>query len=144
MISISLSLLFALGGGAGLLTAPCVRPSRAGTQVQGEVRICPGRYRIADPNERGVIIAASSGTRIDLTGVVLESGDSVAARFVGVGVASSNVDRISILGGTIRGYRFGLKLEGGRGHRITGVDVSGSRAQALRSVADVADSAASS
>jgi len=141
MISISLSLLFALGGGAGLLTAPCVRPSRAGTQVQGEVRICPGRYRIADPNERGVIIAASSGTRIDLTGVVLESGDSVAARFVGVGVASSNVDRISILGGTIRGYRFGLKLEGGRGHRITGVDVSGSRAQALRSVADVADSA---
>nr|MBA3556257.1 hypothetical protein [Gemmatimonadales bacterium] len=52
--------------------APCVRPTRAGTQVQGEVRICPGRYRIADPSERGVIIAASSGTRIDLTGVVLE------------------------------------------------------------------------
>ena len=59
--------------------APCLRPSRPGTQVQGEVRICPGRYRIADPSERGVIVAAASGTRIDLTGVVLESGDSVPA-----------------------------------------------------------------
>ena len=57
------------------------------TQVQGEVRVCPGRYRIADPSERGVIVAASSGTRIDLTGVVLESGDSVPARFTGIGVA---------------------------------------------------------
>jgi parallel beta-helix repeat protein len=139
MISLSLGLLLLVGGAAGDHAAPCVRPSRAGTQVQGEVRICPGRYRIRDPKERGVIIAASSGTRIDLTGVVLESGDSVPARFVGVGVASSNVDGVSILGGTVRGYRFGLKLEGGRGHRITGVDVSGSRAQALRSVGDVVD-----
>ena len=49
--------------------APCVRPTRAGTQVQGDVRVCPGRYRIADPAERGVIIAVSSGTRVDLTGV---------------------------------------------------------------------------
>ena len=34
-------------------TAPCVRPTRAGTQVQGEVRVCPGRYRIADPASAG-------------------------------------------------------------------------------------------
>jgi parallel beta-helix repeat protein len=121
--------------------APCVRPSRAGTQVQGEVRICPGRYRIADPSERGIIIAASSGTRIDLSGVVLESGDSVPARFAGVGVASRNVDGVSILGGTVRGYRFGVRLEGGRGHRVSGVDVSGSRAQPLRSTAERADTA---
>ena len=74
----------------------------------------------------------SSGTRIDLTGVVLESGDSVAARYVGVGIASRGVDGVSVLGGTVRGYRFGVRLEGGRGHRVTGVDASGSRAQALR------------
>ena len=92
----------------------------------------PGPLPHRGPNERGVIIAASSGTRIDLTGVVLESGDSVAARFVGVGIASSKVDSVSVLGGTVRGYRFGVRLEGGRGHRITGVDASGSRAQALR------------
>ncbi|HEX6105300.1 MAG TPA: NosD domain-containing protein [Gemmatimonadales bacterium] len=109
--------------------APCVRPSRAGTQVQGEVRICPGRYRIADPSERGVIIAASSGTRIDLTGVVLESGDSLPDRFLGVGIASRGVDRVAILGGSVRGYRFGIRLEGGRGHAVTGGDLSGNRAR---------------
>ena len=97
------------------------------------MRICPGRYRIADPGERGVIVAAASGTRIDLTGVLLESGDSVAAGFTGVGIASKNVDGVSVLGGTIRGYRIGIRLEGGRGHRVTGSDLSGSRTDAMRS-----------
>jgi parallel beta-helix repeat protein len=124
---------------AGAITAPCLRPSRPGTQVQGEVRICPGRYRIADPSERGVIIAASSGTRIDLSGVVLESGDSLPGRFVGIGVASRNVDGVSILGGTVRGYRFGVRLEGGRGHRITGSDLSGSRTDPVRAISEGAD-----
>jgi parallel beta-helix repeat protein len=128
------SLLLALtAAGPPAEAAPCIRPSRAGTQVQGEVRICPGRYRIADPGERGVIVAASSGTRIDLTGVVLESGDSVPTRFTGIGIASKDVDGVSILGGIIRGYRIGLRLEGGEGHRVRGTNVSGSRAAALRS-----------
>ncbi len=121
--------------------APCVRPTRAATQVQGEVRICPGRYRIADPSERGVIIAASSGTSIDLTGVTLESGDSVPERYAGVGIASRGVDGITVLGGIVRGYRFGVRLEGGHGHRISGGDFSGSRAQPLRSSAQRPDSA---
>jgi parallel beta-helix repeat protein len=114
-------------------TAPCIRPTRPGTQVQGEVRVCPGRYRIADKSEQGVIIAAASGTRIDLTGVVLESGDSVPARFTGVGIVSRGVDAVTITGGAIRGYRYGVRLEGGRSHRIIGADVSGSRDQGVRS-----------
>lgn len=121
--------------------APCLRPSRAGTQVQGDVRVCPGRYRIADPNERGVIIAAASGTHIDLSGVTLESGDSVPARYTGIGIASRGVDGVTVLGGIVHGYRFGLRIEGGRGHRVSGVDVSASRSQRLRSTAERADSA---
>jgi parallel beta-helix repeat protein len=136
-----LSLALMLSLAAAEAAAPCLRPSRAGTQVQGEVRICPGRYRIADPGERGVIVAAATGTRIDLTGVVLESGDSVPSRFVGVGVTSKDVDGVSILGGTIRGYRVGLRLEGGRGHRITGADLSGSRSDPLQSTAAQPDTA---
>jgi parallel beta-helix repeat protein len=128
----------ALGGS---YAAPCVRPSRAGTQVQGEVRICPGRYRIADPGERGIIIAAASGTRIDLTGVVLESGDSVPRRFVGVGIASRGVDGVTISGGAIHGYRYGVQLEGGRAHRVTGADLSGSRTQSPRSTPAQPDAA---
>lgn len=113
--------------------APCIRPTRPGTQVQGEVRVCPGRYRIADRNEQGVIIAAASGTRIDLTGVVLESGDSVPSRFVGVGIVSRGVDGVTITGGAIHGYRYGVRLEGGRLHRVAGADLSGSRNQGVRS-----------
>jgi parallel beta-helix repeat protein len=121
--------------------APCVRPTRAGTQVQGEVRVCPGRYRIADQTERGVIIIAASGTRLDLSGVVLESGDSVPARFVGVGIASRGVDGVTISGGSIRGYRYGVRLDGGRAHRVTGSDLSGSRNQGVRSTPAKPDSA---
>jgi parallel beta-helix repeat protein len=126
---------------ASIIIAPCIRPIRAGTQVQGEVRVCPGRYRIADRNELGVIIAAASGTRIDLTGVVLESGDSVPSRFVGVGVASRGVDAVTITGGAIRGYRYGIRIDGGRAHRVTGSDLSGSRSQAVRSTPAQPDAA---
>jgi parallel beta-helix repeat protein len=137
MTSLLLLLLpFTLGADA---TAPCLRPNRAGIQVQGEVRICPGRYRIADPSERGVIIAAATGTRIDLSGVVLESGDSVPSRFAGVGVAGREVDAVSIVGGIVRGYRWGIKLEGGRNHRVSGTDVSGSRSRALGSTLETTD-----
>ena len=75
------------------------RSTRAGTQVQGDVRVCPGRYRIADPSERGVLVAAPSGTRIDLSGVTIESGDSVPARYVGIGSPSRGVDGVTVLGG---------------------------------------------
>lgn len=123
-----------------LAAAPCVRLTRAGTQVQGDVRVCPGHYRIADPTERGVLVAASSGTRIDLSGVTIESGDSVPARYVGIGVASRGVDGVTVLGGVIRGYRYGVRLEGGRNHRLSGIDVSASRRQLLRSTAEHFDS----
>ena len=135
MLTLSLVVAVLAGGPPADARAPCIRPTRAGTQVQGEVRVCPGRYRIADPSERGVIVAASSGTRIDLTGVVLESGDSVPAQFTGIGIVSKDVERVSILGGTIRGYRVGVRLEGGAGHQVRGSDVSGSRAATLRSAA---------
>ncbi len=121
-------------------SAPCIRPTRPGTQVQGEVRVCPGRYRITDRNEQGVIIAAASGTRIDLTGVVLESGDSLPNQFMGVGITSRGVDAVTITGGTVRGYRYGIRLEGGRSHRVSGADLSGSRNQGVRSTPAKPDS----
>src|SRR6266850_2952067 len=107
---LALATVFSLS--AATAVAPCIRPVRPGTQVQGEVRVCPGRYRVADPTEVGVIIAAASGTHIDLTGVVLESGDSIPSRFVGVGVVSRGVDAVTITGGAIRGYRYGVRIEG--------------------------------
>ncbi|MEO8199007.1 MAG: NosD domain-containing protein [Gemmatimonadota bacterium] len=115
---------------------PCQRLERAGTQIQGEVKICPGRYRLPDPTEKGVIIIAASRSRLDLTGVTIESGDSTSSRFVGIGIVSRGVDRVEIVGGTVRGYRYGIRLEGGRGHLVSGTDVSGSRNQHLLSTPD--------
>lgn len=137
---LALLLVFPLlrSGGGG---EPCLRISKAGTQVQGDVKICPGRYRFPDGGEHGVIIIASSLTRLDLTGVTLESGDSVPSRYVGIGVFVRGVDRVEIVGGTIRGYRYGIRIEGGRGHRLSGMDLSGSRAQALRSTPEKFDEA---
>ena len=113
--------------------APCVRLDKAGIQVRGEVKICPGRYRVPDRAEVGVIVVAASGTRIDLTGVTLDSGDSTASAFTGAGILSRGMDSVTVRGGRVRGFRYGIRLEGGRGHRVSGVDLSASRAQQLRS-----------
>ncbi len=124
-----------------LALAPCLRPKAAGTNVQGAVKVCPGRYRIPDPQEKGVLVIAASGTTLDLTGVTLESGDSLPATFVGLGVVSRGVDAATIISGVIRGYRFGIRLEGGHSHVIRESNLSGSRAQALRSTPDRFDEA---
>jgi parallel beta-helix repeat protein len=119
--------------------APCIRLDRAGTEVRNDTRVCPGRYRIMDGKGKGVLIVAVSGVRLDLSGVVLESGDSVPERFTGVGVMSRGVDSLVVTGGTIRGYRFGIVIEGGRGHEVRGANLSGSRQQALASTDSLFD-----
>jgi parallel beta-helix repeat protein len=136
MTPLIVSLAAALLGAA---EAPCVRLERAGTEVRNDMRVCPGRYRIADSKQRGVLVVAVSGVRLDLSGVVLESGDSVPERFSGAGVVSRGVDSLVITGGTIRGYRFGIAIEGGRGHEVRGANLSFSRHQALGSTDSLYD-----
>ncbi len=126
-------------GVASVAADRCIRLGKAGTKVTGDVKVCPGRYRITDHAEQGVIVVTGSNTRIDLTGVTIESGDSIPGDFLGYGILSRKGDSITIRGGRIRGYRHGVRLEGGRGHRISGIDLSGSRIQALRSTPETFD-----
>ena len=86
-----------------------------------------------DRAEVGVMVVVASGTRIDLTGVTLESGDTVPSQFAGIGILSRGFDSVTVRGGRVRGFRYGIRLEGGRGHRVSGVDLSGSRTQRLAS-----------
>ena len=119
-----------------LLTAPsppCVTIPRAGTELSGDVRVCPGTYRISDPHEQGVVIVTTSDTRLDLSGVTIESGDSLPAELVGTGIMVRGADRVTISGGRIRGYRWGVRVEGGSGHRVTDMALSGSRSGKLLS-----------
>ncbi len=113
--------------------APCIRPGRGGLQVQGDVRVCPGYYVVPDRSEHGVFIVVSSNTRLDLTGVTIQSGDTVQQAFVGAAVTSQGVNNVTITGGVISGYRYAIRLSGGRGHYVRDVDASGSRAQRLLS-----------
>ena len=69
------------------------------------------------------------------------AGTVLPANFVGAGVVSRGLDNVEIYGGTIRGYRQGIRIEGGRGHRIARVDVSGSRRQLLKSTPEQYDEA---
>lgn len=114
----------------------CLRPTRAGTELQGNVRICPGRYRIPDPGALGVLLIQSTGTRVDLTGVTLESGDTAPAAYTGIGLKVAGASNATVVGGAIRGFQYGILVEGGRGISIVGTDVSGSRAERLRSTPD--------
>jgi parallel beta-helix repeat protein len=133
MMRYSLLSLLVLGAASHGDPDSCIKPLRAGTTIQGHVRVCPGRYRVPDPSEKGVFIFASSGSSLDLTGVTLESGDTSPAGFVGRGIMARNVDSVSVHGGRISGYRFGIWIEGGKGHRIEATDLSGSRRQTLYS-----------
>jgi parallel beta-helix repeat protein len=88
-----------------------------------------------------VIVVVGSGTRIDLTGVTIESGDQDPSQYTGFGILSRGVDSVTVRGGRIRGFRYGIRLEGGRGHRVSGVDLSGSRTQQLASTPERFDEA---
>lgn len=126
----------------GAAAAPrCTRLGKAGTKLSGDIKICPGRYRISDHAEQGVIVVSGSNTKLDLTGVTIESGDSLPGEYLGYGILSRKGDSITIRGGRIRGFRHGIRLEGGRGHRISGIDLSGSRSQVLRSTREKYDEA---
>ena len=73
-----------IGGAA----APCTRITRAGIEVRQDLRICPGRYRVADASGHGVLVLSASGIRLDLRGVIIESGDSIPAHYSGIGIAA--------------------------------------------------------
>ena len=131
--SVAPLLALSLAGRVAEQGGPCLRLDKPGASVRGEVKVCPGRYRIRDKAEVGVMVVAASGTRIDLTGVTIESGDTVPSQFTGIGILSRGVDSVTVRGGRVRGFRYGIRLEGGRGHRVSGVDLSGSRTQRLAS-----------
>ena len=122
--------------------APCVRPTRAGTQVQGEVRVCPGRYRIADRqrarrhHRRRVGDPDRShrrGARERRLGTwpLRRASGCPAGGWMGSRSAA----------GPSGGTATGCRIEGGRDHRITGTDLSGSRRQEVRSTPARPDSA---
>jgi parallel beta-helix repeat protein len=139
-------LFFGLSASAGVCAARSV-PSSDGelptitldgpVKITHSVRIAPGVYRLPVPDGSAVIEAAADNVVLDLTGVTIESGARNPWDRVGMGIHSKGHSHISIQGGTVRGYRFNICLEGEAGTgsdiKVEGVDLSRSRAQRLLS-----------
>jgi parallel beta-helix repeat protein len=113
---------------------PLVRPTGP-MRIAQNTRIAPGTYRVDVADRAAVIEIDANNVELDLTGVTLESSAANPWARVGIGVHSRGHSHITIRGGAVRGYRFGVLLEGESAAAaditISGTDVGGSRAQKL-------------
>lgn len=104
-------------------------------KVTHSVRIAPGVYRLPVLDGKAAIEIDADNVVLDLSGVTIESGSKLPWDRVGMGIHSKGYSHLSVLGGTVRGYRFNIFLEGeagvGSDIKVAGTDVSGSRAQQL-------------
>ena len=104
-------------------------------RITQNTRIAPGTYRMDVADGAAVIEIDADNVEVDLTGVTIESSAANPWERVGIGVHSRGRSHITIHGGAIHGYRFGVLLEGdsvaAADIAITGTDLGGSRAQKL-------------
>lgn len=103
-------------------------PFRAGMVITESVRIRPGTYRVSGRAglDRPLITVRGNDISVDLRDVVLVGSDPGADPDQGVGVAI-RVDggrNVTLRGGRIRGYRFGVVAERVRGLQLLGMDLS--------------------
>lgn len=103
-------------------------------RITKSTRIVPGTYQIRVASGKAVIEIAGDNVTLNLTGVTLTSGIKNPWDRVGIGIHSEGHNRITILGGAIHGYRYGLFIQDvSPGIKVIGTDVSDNRAQKLLS-----------
>jgi hypothetical protein len=99
-----------------------------GMVVTSSARIEPGVYAVAGPGppERALITVRGSGIVLDLAGVELRGLDVEAEpdRARGTALRVDGGQDVTIRGGIIRGYRFGILAQGARNLRVLDVDLS--------------------
>lgn len=101
---------------------------RAGMVITQSVRIRPGTYRLPAPagTDRPLVTIRGRNITVDFTGVELEgtspSADPDAAQ--GLAIRIDGGENITLRGGRIRGYRFGVLAERTRGLTLRDMDLS--------------------
>lgn len=103
--------------------------------VTASTRIAPGTYHVAVPDGKAAIEIDADHVVLDLSGVTLVGSEGQPWQRAGIGVHALGHSHITIRGGVVRGYRFGIFVQQGMDIRILGSDVSGNRAQKLLSTA---------
>ena len=105
----------------------CLPVRRVATLTQ------PGRYclkndiTVAQANRDGLSLAADDIT-LDLGGHTV-SGPGGDTR--GSGIRADARDRVRVVNGTVRGFNFGVRIDGGEGSSVSDVDLSGNAANRL-------------
>lgn len=114
-------------GGIGLrLTGP--------VRLTKSTRIAPGAYQIKVAPGKAAIEIDADFVTLDLTGVTITTGISDPWDRVGIGIHSNGHNHVTILGGSVHGYKYGIFIQGAdHGVTVVGTDVSGNRAQRLLS-----------
>jgi parallel beta-helix repeat protein len=110
------------------LAAQTVVPFAPGMLVTASTRIEPGTYDVAGPRslDDALIVVSGDDVTLDLTGVTLRGIPTEAEPdgATGVAVRVDGGSRVTIRGGRIRGYRFGILARGARDLRILHTDLS--------------------
>ena len=108
--------------------AQAVVPFTPGMVVTASARIEPGTYRVPGPVslDSALVVVRGDDVVLDLTGVRLEglSPDADPDLATGVAVRIDGGRNVTVRGGTIRGYRFGILARGVAGLRLQENDVS--------------------
>ncbi|HSG08969.1 MAG TPA: NosD domain-containing protein [Longimicrobiales bacterium] len=121
-------LVLLLSGSTVRAAAQSTLPFRPGMVVTASARIEPGTYRIPGPAslDSALIVIRGDDVALDLTGVRLEglSPDVEPDAATGVAIRIDGGRNVTVRGGTIRGYRFGVLARGTRGLRLLENDVS--------------------
>ncbi|MEN8150508.1 MAG: right-handed parallel beta-helix repeat-containing protein [Planctomycetota bacterium] len=97
-------------------------------------RIRPGTYVIEDAGEPGVLRIEGDDLLVDLTGVTIVGAKKGTDpdRYRGTGLIVTG-NRNIVRRGAFRGFRVAVRVDGGEGHWLFGLDVSNNFAQRLAS-----------
>lgn len=120
--------LLLLAAGSLPLHAQATVPFEPGMVVTESVQIEPGEYDApgAEDLEEALITVRGRELTLDLTGVTLRGIPTEAApnRARGVAIRVDGGSEVTIRGGRIRGYRFGILARDTRGLRIVDAELS--------------------
>ncbi len=126
-LALSLALAAPFAAFAQAPPAVTIRPS-VGAVITRSTRIAPGNYRLpaGTAPDAAFLTVRGDGITLDLTGVTFEGAPSSADpdEAFGTAIRVDGGRAVTITGGRIRGFRFGIAARGTHHLRIAGTDLS--------------------
>lgn len=117
-----------------------LQPTMDDVVLTRSARIGPGTWVVADANGNGVIRITASGVTLDLGKAALVGAQDVDPdALTGVGIHVKDASNVTIRGGSIRGYKIGIRAENAPGLVIENVDCSENFRQRLKSTPERED-----